>query len=210
MIPSFQRLIFLHGVGGSGVTMRPLAEDFALPRPPPFPMGPSFDMGVGRQCSRSRRVEANRQDRIAEAMPAFIDLIEALGNPRESVLVGFSQGAIMALHAAAAGLPVAGVVALSGRLAGPVHSRSDWPPTTLMHGKEDPVMPVAVARATEAWLKDAGAAPRLTIFDGLGHAMTHAFWTRFAIAFPKCLGKRHRYHLDAKGSCYGSLSQDAS
>ncbi len=173
MIPSFQRLIFLHGVGGSGVTMRPLAEELALPTAAAFPDGPHpFDMGVGRQWFSVKGVsEANRQDRIAEAMPAFIDLIEALGNPRESVLVGFSQGAIMALHSAAAGLPVAGVVALSGRLAGPVHSRSDWPPTTLMHGKEDPVMPVALARATEAWLKDAGAAPRLTIFDGLGHAI---------------------------------------
>lgn len=173
MIPSFQRLVFLHGVGGSGVAMRPLAEALAMPTAAAFPDGPyPFDLGVGRQWFSVNGVsEANRPHRIAESMPTFNDLIEALGDPRQSVMVGFSQGAIMALHAAAAGLPMAGVVALSGRLAGPVHSRSDWPPTTLMHGTEDPVMPVAVAHATKAWLKDAGAAPRLTVFDGLGHAI---------------------------------------
>ncbi len=82
MIPSFQRFIFLLGVGGSGVTMRPLAEELALPTAAAFPDGPyPFDMGVGRQWFSVKGVsEANGQDRIAEAMPAFIDLIEALGD----------------------------------------------------------------------------------------------------------------------------------
>lgn len=50
-------------------------------------------------------------------MPGFIDLIEGLGAPRQSVLIGISQGAIMSLHAVVAGLPVAGVIELSCRLA---------------------------------------------------------------------------------------------
>ena len=77
----------------------------------------------------------------------------------------------MALHAVAAGLPVAGVFALSGRLAGPVAPRTGWPPITLLHGSADPMMPPDVARATEGWLKDAGASPQLTIFEGLGHSI---------------------------------------
>jgi phospholipase/carboxylesterase len=101
----------------------------------------------------------------------FALLEGAVGDPRDSLLIGFSQGAIMALHAVAAGLPVAGVIALSGRLAGPVGPRGDWPPITLIHGADDPVMPLAAARATEAWLHDAGAAPRLTVFNGLGHGI---------------------------------------
>lgn len=169
MIPVYRQVIFLHGVGGTGAAMRPLAEALALPRPAAFPDGPHpFDMGPGRQWFSVKGVtEANRPGRVAEVLPAFARLIERLGDPRDSLLIGFSQGAIMALHAVAAGLPVAGVIALSGRLAGPVGPRSDWPPVPLLHGADDPVMPVTTARATEAWLHDAGADPRLTVFDGL-------------------------------------------
>lgn len=173
MTRPFQRLIILHGVGSSGAAMRPLADALALPQPAHTPDGlHPFDMGAGRQWFSVKGVtEANRPGRIAEAMPAFVDLIESLGDPRQSVLIGFSQGAIMALHAVAADLPAAGVIALSGRLAGPVPARRDWPPVTLLHGADDPVMPLPVAHATEAWLQDAGAAPRLTVFDSLGHAI---------------------------------------
>ena len=115
--------------------------------------------------------EANRPARIAAALPAFTRTVETFGDPRDSLLIGFSQGAIMALHAVAAGWPVAGVFALSGRLAAPVAAQTDWPPITLLHGSEDPVMPPAVARATATWLKDAGALPTLTVFDGLGHSI---------------------------------------
>ena len=172
MIP---RVIFLHGVGGTGAAMRPLADQVGGLSQTAFPDGPyPFDMGVGRQWFSVRGVtEVNRPGRIAEAMPSFIRQIESLGDPRDSVLIGFSQGAIMALHAAAQGLAVAGVIALSGRLAGPVPARKDWPAITLLHGTDDSVMPLPIARATEAWLQEAGAAPRLTVFDGLGHAIDH-------------------------------------
>ncbi|KND17263.1 hypothetical protein ADZ37_19325 [Pannonibacter phragmitetus] len=173
MSPSYRQVIFLHGVGGTGAAMRPLAEALALPQPVAFPDGPRpFDMGLGRQWFSVKGVtEANRPGRVAEVLPAFARMIESLGDPRDSLLIGFSQGAIMALHAVAAGLPVAGVIALSGRLAGPVDLRSDWPPITMIHGADDPVIPLAAARATEAWLHDVGAAPRLTVFDGLGHSI---------------------------------------
>jgi phospholipase/carboxylesterase len=51
-------------------------------------------------------------------------IIKAFGDPRGALLIGFSQGAIMALHAVAAGFPVAGVIALSGWSAWPVAARS--------------------------------------------------------------------------------------
>ena len=33
------------------------------------------------------------------------------------------------------------------------------------------MMPPAVAQATAGWLRDAGASPQLTIFEGLGHSV---------------------------------------
>lgn len=168
-----KRVIFLHGVGGIGASMQPLADALNLTVPAHCPDGPErFDMGPGRQWFSVNGVtEANRPARIAAALPAFIRTVETFGDPRDSLLIGFSQGAIMALHAVAAGLPVAGVFALSGRLAAPVVARTDWPSITLLHGSADPVMPPAVAHATETWLNDAGAKPALQIFNDLGHSI---------------------------------------
>lgn len=168
-----KRIIFLHGVGGSGASMRPLASQLGFAFEMHYPDGPqAFDMGAGRQWFSVKGVtEANRPARVDDALPAFTATIEAFGDPRESLLIGFSQGAIMALHAVAAGLPVAGVFALSGRLAGPVVARTDWPPITLIHGTADTVMVPEFAGSTEAWLQSAGADPDLQMYDGLGHAV---------------------------------------
>ena len=168
-----KRVIFLHGVGSSGAAMAPLASAVGLAVPSHCPDGPEdFNHGQGRQWfSIAGVTEANRPARVAAALPAFTEVVSQFGDTKDSLLIGFSQGAIMALHAAAAGLPVAGVFALSGRLAGPVAHRTDWPSITLLHGSDDPMMPPAVARATEGWLKDAGASPHLIIFEGLGHSI---------------------------------------
>lgn len=169
----FKRIIFLHGVGSSGASMDPLAEQLGLAAPTHRPDGPQpFDMGPGRQWFSVKGVtEANRPARIAEALPTFTGVIEGFGDPAESLLIGFSQGAIMALHAVAAGLPSAGVIAIAGRLAGPIDAPAGWPPVTLLHGTADRVMPPEIARATESWLRAAGADPRLQLFEGLGHTI---------------------------------------
>ena len=168
-----KRVIFLHGVGSSGAAMAPLAKAVGLAVPAHCPDGPEdFNHGQGRQWfSIAGVTEANRPARVAAALSAFSDIVSQFGDTTDSLLIGFSQGAIMALHAVAAGLPVAGVFALSGRLAGPVDHSSGWPSITLLHGSADPMMPPAVARATEQWLRDAGASPQLTIFEGLGHSI---------------------------------------
>jgi phospholipase/carboxylesterase len=188
-----KRVIFLHGVGGSGATIRPFADQLNLGIAAHTPDGPApFDMGSGRQWFSVKGVtEANRPARIAEALPTFAAVIAAFGDPRDSLLVGFSQGAIMALHAVAEGLAVAGVFALSGRLAGPVSARTDWPPITLLHGAADPVMPAEYARATERWLQAAHATPVLQIFDNLGHGIDH----RVLAAIRAAVGKPSDLHL---------------
>ena len=168
-----KRVIFLHGVGSSGEGMRPVAAALGLSDRSHCPDGVQpFEMGPGRQWFSVRGItEENRPPRVAAALPLFAERLAQFGPLEESVLVGFSQGAIMSLHAAAAGLPVAGVIAIAGRLAAPVPSRADWPPITLLHGSADPVIPVSNARTTHAWLKDAGADASLTVVEGLGHSI---------------------------------------
>lgn len=93
-----KRVIFLHGVGGTGASMQPLANALVLTVPAQCPDGPEpFDMGQDRQWFSVRGVtEENRPARIAAALPAFVRILEAFGDPRDSLLIGFSQGAIMA------------------------------------------------------------------------------------------------------------------
>ena len=167
------RVIFLHGVGSSGAAMQPLAAALNLGDNAHCPDGTEpFDMGQGRQWFSVKGIsEDARPARIAAAMPGFRAVIEGLGDPRDSVLVGFSQGAIMALHAVADGLPVRAVVALSGRAAGPLPARVDWPPITLIHGAADGMIPAAMAKATLGWLQAAGAQPDLHLIDGLDHGI---------------------------------------
>jgi phospholipase/carboxylesterase len=168
-----KRVIFLHGVGSSGANMKPLASALGQSVEAHLPDGlRPFDMGPGHQWfSVSGITEANRPERVATALPAFVERIAQFGPTEDSLLVGFSQGAIMSLHAAAAGLRVAGVVAIAGRLAAPVPVREDWPAITLLHGEADPVIPVSAAQATRTWLKDAGAEPALKLVAGLGHSI---------------------------------------
>lgn len=166
-----KRVVFLHGVGSSGAAMRPLAEALGLADQAHCPDGPEpCDLGPGRQWFSVRGVtEANRPARVAAALDRFAQTVARFGPTGDTVLVGFSQGSIMSLHAAAAGLPLAGVIAIAGRLAGPVPPHTGWPPVTLLHGNSDHVMPEQVARATEGWLHDAGSDARLTVLPGLGH-----------------------------------------
>lgn len=170
-----KRIVFLHGVGSSGAAMQPLAHEIGLTVETHFPDGPQgFDMGPGRQWFSVRGVtEANRADRVAGALPDLVALLKGFGPTEQTLLIGFSQGSIMALHAAAAGLPLAGVIAIAGRLAGPVPAHDVWPPITLLNGDRDTIMPPPIAMATADWLRTAGAAPVAHILPGLGHSIDH-------------------------------------
>lgn len=142
-----KRVVFLHGVGSSGDNMRPVASALGLTDQAHCLDGLlPFDMGPGRQWFSVRGItEDNRAERVAAAMPALVDRLSKFGALENSLLVGFSQGAIMSLHVAAAGVPVAGVIAIAGRLAASVPARTDWPPIALLHGDADPVMAVSIA-----------------------------------------------------------------
>src|SRR5581483_2865478 len=97
--------------------------------------------------------------------------------PERLVLVGFSQGTMMALHA---GLrrprAPAGIVAYSGLLAGPeqlagIRAR---PPVLLVHGEEDDLIPVEALHAAREALAEAGLAVEWHVRPGLGHGIDPA------------------------------------
>ena len=88
--------------------------------------------------------------------------------PDRLVLVGFSQGTMLALHVGLRRLQApAGIVGYSGLLAGPEHldEIKVRPPILLIHGEADDLIPVAalhVAREQLAKAEPAGGMARAT------------------------------------------------
>ncbi|MBU6257383.1 MAG: esterase [Burkholderiales bacterium] len=92
--------------------------------------------------------EANRPARVAAAMAGFVQTVQqwqqaSVLTPTETTLIGFSQGAIMALESTQLEhAPASRVVALSGRFAQPPRVADPAVRIHLMHGDADAVMPV--------------------------------------------------------------------
>jgi phospholipase/carboxylesterase len=110
-------------------------------------------------------------------MPAFLQAVRqwqeacATGPPR-TTLIGFSQGAIMALESTQLDSPLAErVIRLSGRFARPPRIAHASVLTHLMHGDADAVMPVRLAVDALAQVQGLGAPATLDRFPGLGHGI---------------------------------------
>ena len=182
-------IIFLHGVGSQGASFSPLLTQWAVDLPTIALAAPDapfmFDLApAGRQWFSIKGVtEANRAERIVAARQAFDNMLQSciadagFGNRLDRVvLVGFSQGSIMALDAVVSGRwPVAGVVAFSGRLASPpLYAPSMETRILLIHGDADTIMPVQEARKAEQILTTIGMTVTCDILPGVGHTLTNS------------------------------------
>ncbi|MCF4166018.1 alpha/beta hydrolase [Zavarzinia compransoris] len=185
--PARQLIVLIHGFGADGEDLIGLAPYWRRLLPDAYfvaPDGPEpCDMaGFGRQWfpltdfSEEERLSGARA--AAPVLDAFIDAeLERLGLGDDNLaLVGFSQGCMMALHV---GLrrarPPAAVVGFSGALAGAgavlEAEMTSRPPILLVHGDQDPIVPVAALhRAVEA-LTEAGLSLQSHVERGLGHGI---------------------------------------
>lgn len=179
-------VILLHGVGSQGRDLAGLAAHWAKALPDvafEAPDAPElFHAGsAGRQWfSVDGVTDVNRPARIVAARVAFdrtlATVVAAHGltqNIDRVALVGFSQGAIMALDAVASGRwPVGAVVALSGRLASPEPlSPATGTPVLLVHGSADPVIPAHCMDDAAQALGAAGMAVTARMLPGVGHTI---------------------------------------
>lgn len=181
--PAEQLLVLLHGVGATPESMLPVAEALrrAYPRAAAsLPEGfDRFDAGSdGRQWfSTSGIDEISRPERVAAALPRLIDFVREQQHrwkvfPIATVLIGFSQGAIMALEAIARedGLG-SRVLAFSGRYARLPASAPRYTTVHLFHGAEDMVIPVAHASAALEQLAALNGDATLDIAHDVGHTL---------------------------------------
>jgi phospholipase/carboxylesterase len=179
-------VILLHGLGADGNDLIGLQQywghlvpeaEFVSPNAP-FPC----DMaGYGYQWfsvqDRSPPSVLAGVRSSAPALDAYIDdELQKRGlDDKDAVLVGFSQGTMMALFV---GLrrarPLAGILGYSGRLLAadllPEELRSR-PPVLLVHGTEDPLVPFESMARAEAALNRAGIPVETLACVGIEHSI---------------------------------------
>ena len=177
-------VVLCHGVGANGRDLIDLATPWAQALPEVAfvaPDGPQpCDMAPhGRQWfSLQDRTPALLEAGARRATPALDATVAAelarLGLADDRVaLVGFSQGAMMVLHA---GLrrtpPPLAILAYSGALLDSPALGSELsgrPPVLLVHGRDDQVVPFARGPAAEAALRRVGVPVTSDWRPGVGH-----------------------------------------
>lgn len=176
-------LVLLHGVGGAPADMAPLGQRIAAIDPRVTlaapPAAHPYDLGAaGRQWFSVDGIdEDNRPGRIRAALPDFVATIRALqrshgAGPEDTVLAGFSQGAIMALAASAETWLARHVIAIAGRFAPLPRQWDARTAVSLVHGRMDGVMPAERSREAAARLAQLGASVRLELVPRAVHMLS--------------------------------------
>jgi len=182
-------VILLHGYGADGADLIGLAGPLAphLPRtafrapnaPEPCRVNP-----MGRQWFPISWIDGSPEAEMFAGMERSVGILdryitEAMAEegvgPAETVVIGFSQGTMMALHVVPRReAALAGIVGFSGRLYNaerlPAEARSH-PPVLLVHGDMDDVVPVRHLEEARAGLSAAGFEVATHVSRGMGHGI---------------------------------------
>lgn len=188
--PAEQLMILLHGWGASAASMAPLAQALraefaqaALLAPEGFE--PADSGLAGRQwfamnSADGALTEANRPARVAAVLPRMADWVRAAQTasgvgPAATALVGFSQGAVIALELAQLHDGLAGrVLSFSGRYATLPERALAQTTLHFFHGATDTVIPAAQARLAMQRLAALQGDATIDIAAGVGHELPAA------------------------------------
>jgi phospholipase/carboxylesterase len=193
-----QLVVFLHGYGADGNDLielgrqwRAVLPDAAFVSPnahercPGAPMGRQwFALSAARGVDDERTADDRLRgaDAAKPVIDAYLDEELAKYGIDESrlALVGFSQGAMMAMHV---GLrrkrAPAAIVGFSGLLVGPERlpearardAKGNPPPILLIHGDQDPMIPVDAMFIAAEQLAGAGVPTQYHLSMGVGHGI---------------------------------------
>ncbi|UCE31044.1 MAG: dienelactone hydrolase family protein [Burkholderiales bacterium] len=175
-------LAFLHGAGSSPEALAPVALSWHLKFP-----GATVAVLQGTRRTRCMRgrdwfdpmaVDAERRRCVDAAVGLAAERLAAAQHTAgldgaRTVMIGFSQGATMALELARAHPELAAiVVSYAGRLARPVgRNERVWPTIHLIHGEFDSIVPAVHAQQAFRGLKAAGADVTLDIAADTAHTI---------------------------------------
>jgi len=207
-------VVFLHGYGADGKDLIELGRQwrnwlpdaaFVAPnapeRCPASPMGRQW-FALSNRAVDDAAGAADRWQGTLKARPgidAFLDReLTRLGlDESKLALVGFSQGAMMALHV---GLrrprAPAAIVSYSGLLVGPEHLgeakarnlKGEPPPILLVHGDQDPMIPFDALLLASEDLAKAGLPNQWHAALGVGHGIDAAGLRHGGLFLAKAFG----------------------
>jgi phospholipase/carboxylesterase len=189
-----QLMILLHGWGATAADMAPAALRLRQVFPQAVLLAPAGfeDSGSGsggRQWfaldgADGTVTEANRPARVAAMLPALADWVRAaqaatgLGEAA-TALVGFSQGAIVALELVQRHDGIAGrVLVFSGRYATLPEQAPRQTTLHFFHGAADAVIPADQARRAIERLAQLRGDATIDIAQGVGHELSAALLDR--------------------------------
>ncbi|HEY4338737.1 MAG TPA: alpha/beta fold hydrolase [Steroidobacteraceae bacterium] len=205
--PPTASVIWLHGLGADGTDFVPLVPELRLPdNVAPrfvFPNAPVRPVTVNNGMAMPAWYDIysfgikDREDTAgiresASRVHELIDRERAAGiGAARIVLAGFSQGGAVALQAALRyPQPLAGILALStylplaATLAAESASANRAIPILMCHGRQDPVVPLELARKSFETLTAQGYAPRL-----LEYSMEHTLCAEEVVAISQWLAQ---------------------
>ena len=181
-----QIVLLLHGYGSSGVDLIALAPHWQRDLPDALFLAPNAPRRLSNLSSGYQwwplsaftpQALASGAASAAPAIEAFIERkLQQYGLTEANLaVVGFSQGAMMALHV---GLrrprQIAAIVGYSGMMTGGhelAHLPITRPPVLLVHGSADPVVPVAALHAAKTQLERLGVDVTTHISTGVAHSV---------------------------------------
>ncbi|WP_034994448.1 alpha/beta hydrolase [Beijerinckia mobilis] len=190
-----QLVVFLHGYGADGNDLIAIAQQwqsfmpdatFVSPHAPEIcAMAPDARQWFPLKFPVSEDDPASHWEGLNKARPvldAFLDAeLKRYGlTDANLLLVGFSQGTMLALHAGLrrAEAP-AGILGYSGMLVGPEHlgtanarlANGQHPPILLVHGTQDDVVSAEAMFLAAGHLAEAGIPNQWHLSTGIGHGI---------------------------------------
>ncbi len=189
--PVSKLLIGLHGWGANAEDLAALADYLHLPGyrmifpDAPWPhsyslagrMWYSFPADYNFRTPHDFEQQSDLQKSRKQLQDWLIEITQETNISLENVvLAGFSQGGAMALDVGLQ-FPLAGVLILSGYLHSPPRPHPELGPVLIVHGRQDPVVPIPRAHETRAALEAQNVNLTYQEFD-MGHEISPLVMTQ--------------------------------
>ena len=195
-----QLFVLLHGVAGVPEDLEPLGLALRVAFPGAAVLIPAgfapCETESGNQWFCTQDDDGSGAPSLSDALPALVDYVRAAQRRlrlrgADTAIAGFSQGAVMALEAVHAHEGLAGrVLAFAGRYARLPTQAPRATTIHLLHGADDPVMPVHEARLAQNRLAQLRADATIDVASRVGHELHPALIQRAIVRLKTCVPLR--------------------